>query len=157
MWHATYIYENQSDSRLLVIESQTSNLTPWPSFGHNLCFKYPNGSCDHILDICIPRIFQWYKELINPMSFDLCNHPLKTWKSIVTSTPKVGVHLGVWGFIPSLSCTPMSMKCDSRAHSWFALLQAFALVTNLGLGLRQPSLYFKFKLKMPHANYQNNN
>jgi hypothetical protein len=31
------------------------------------------------------------------MSFDLCNHPLKIWKSIGTLTPKVKAHLGVWG------------------------------------------------------------
>jgi hypothetical protein len=35
------------------------------------------------------------------MSFDPCNRPLKIWKSIGTITPKVGAHLGVWGFIPS--------------------------------------------------------
>ncbi len=28
-----------------------------PSFGHNLCFNYPNGSCKSILDIHIPRAF----------------------------------------------------------------------------------------------------
>jgi hypothetical protein len=38
------------------------------SFGHNLCFKYPNGSCEPILDIYIPRAFQQYKKLSNPMS-----------------------------------------------------------------------------------------
>jgi hypothetical protein len=35
----------------LVVESQTANLTLGLSFGHNLCFKYPNESCEPILDI----------------------------------------------------------------------------------------------------------
>jgi hypothetical protein len=35
------------------------------------------------------------------MSFDPYNHPLKIWESIKIPTPKVRVHLGVWGFIPS--------------------------------------------------------
>jgi len=35
------------------------------------------------------------------MRFDLCNCPLKIQESIGTPTPKVGAHLGVWGFIPS--------------------------------------------------------
>jgi len=39
------------------------------------------------------------------MSFDLCNRLLKIQESIGTPTPKVGVHLGVWGFIPSHSIT----------------------------------------------------
>jgi hypothetical protein len=34
------------------------NLTIGPSFGHNLCFKYSNGSCKPTLDIYILRTFQ---------------------------------------------------------------------------------------------------
>jgi len=86
---------------LLMVRSQIGNLTPGPSFGHNLCFKYPNGSCKLILNIYVSRSFQWYKELFNLISFGPCNFPLKIWKSIETPTPKVGAHLGVCGFIPS--------------------------------------------------------
>jgi len=32
-----------------VVRSQINNLTPGPSFSHDLCFKYPNGSCEPIL------------------------------------------------------------------------------------------------------------
>ncbi len=39
------------DSRLLVIWSQTANLTPGLSFGHNLCFRCPNEQCEPILGI----------------------------------------------------------------------------------------------------------
>jgi hypothetical protein len=96
-----------------MVGSHLANLTPDPSFGHNLCFKYPNGSYELILDIYVSKDFQWYKEFFYLMSFDLCNCPLKIWKSIKTPTPKVGVHLGVWRFIPSLSYIPGNMKCDS--------------------------------------------
>jgi hypothetical protein len=57
MWHATYTQVNQGDSRLLVVKSQIGNLTLDIFFGHNLCFKYPNGSCEFILDIYVPRTF----------------------------------------------------------------------------------------------------
>jgi len=39
------------------------------------------------------------------MSFDLYNRSSKIQESIETSTPKVGVHLGMWGFIFSHSPT----------------------------------------------------
>jgi hypothetical protein len=58
MWHATKMQWNQGDLKLLVVGSQIGNLSIDPSFGHNLCFKYPNGSCKPILDICVPRDFQ---------------------------------------------------------------------------------------------------
>jgi hypothetical protein len=51
MSHATWTWENWGDSWLLVVGNQIANLTPGPSFGYNLCFKCPNGSCEPILDI----------------------------------------------------------------------------------------------------------
>jgi len=39
------------------------------------------------------------------MSFDPYNFSLKIRESIGTTTPKVGTHLGVWGFIFSHSLT----------------------------------------------------
>jgi hypothetical protein len=110
MSHATCTQGSQGYSRLLMVESQIGNLIHGPSFGHNLWFKYPNGLCNPILDIYILRAFQWYKELFNPMGFDPYNCSLKIWDSIGTPTPKVGVHLGVWRFIPSHSPT--------LPHSW---------------------------------------
>jgi len=35
------------------------------------------------------------------MNFDPCNHPLKIQESIGTLIPKVGAHLGMWGFNPA--------------------------------------------------------
>jgi hypothetical protein len=46
------------DSRLLVVESQIVNLTPDPSFAHNLGCRCPNDQCEAILDIYASRPFQ---------------------------------------------------------------------------------------------------
>jgi hypothetical protein len=120
-----------TDSRLFVVRSQTGNSTPGPSFGHNLCFRCPNEQCEPILDIYAPRAFQWYKERHSTLRFDPCNRSLKFRKSTGTPSPKVGVALGVWVFIPShsltLSYTPGSMWCDSSRSSWPALLQCLCL------------------------------
>jgi hypothetical protein len=99
----------EANSWLLMVGNQIVNSIPGLSFGHNLCFNCPNGSCNPILDIYVPRTFRRYKKLFNPMSFDPYNHSLNIQESIWTPTPKVRAHLGVWGFIPE------SMRCDSRA------------------------------------------
>jgi hypothetical protein len=57
MSHATCMQGNRVDSRLLVVGSQIANLTIDPFFGHNLCFKCPNGSCEPILDIYVSITF----------------------------------------------------------------------------------------------------
>jgi len=119
IWHVTYTQGNQGESWLLVVESQIGNFTPDLSFGHNLCFKCPNGSCEPILDIYVSRTLWWYKKIFNPMNFVPCNHPLKIRKFIGTPTPKVGVHLGVWGFIPSHFPTfPRTWNVIPKFHSW---------------------------------------
>ncbi len=57
VWNATWTQGKQGDSKLLVVRSQIGNLTPDLSYGHNLCFKCPNGSCKPNVDISIPRSF----------------------------------------------------------------------------------------------------
>jgi len=42
MSHAICRQVNRVNSRLFLVESQTSNLTPGPSFGYNLCFRCSN-------------------------------------------------------------------------------------------------------------------
>jgi hypothetical protein len=59
---------------------------------------------DHFRHLCL-KSFPSYKELFNPISFDLSNCSLKIQESIETSIPKVAAHLGVCGFIPSRSPT----------------------------------------------------
>jgi len=128
MLHTTCTQENQGGSRLLVVG---------PSFSHNLCLKCPNGSYKPIVDIYVLRDFQWYKELLNPMSFDPYNHSLKIWKSIETPIPRVGAHLGVWRFIFSHSTTlPKTWNVTPGLHTWLAPLQVLALVASPRLGLR---------------------
>jgi hypothetical protein len=51
MSHTTWTQGNQVNFWLLIVRNQIDNLTPGLSFGHNLCFKCPNGSSKPILDI----------------------------------------------------------------------------------------------------------
>jgi hypothetical protein len=120
-----------------VVGSQSDTLTPDPSFGHNLSFKYANESCEPILNIYISRYFQWYKEIFNLMNFDPCNFPLKIWESIRTPTPNVGVHLGMWGFIPSHSFILLGIwNVIPKFHSCPVPSQALTLVVSPKLGLQ---------------------
>ncbi len=136
MSHATCMQGNQGNSLLLVIGNQILNLIHGLYFGHNLCFKCPNGLCNPILDIYISRAFQWYKEIFNPMGFDFYNCSLEIWESIETPTPKIGDHLGVWGFIPSCSLTFLgAWDVTPELPSWITPLQALALVVSPRLGL----------------------
>jgi hypothetical protein len=69
------------------------------------------------------------------MGFVLFNYSLKIRESIGISTPKMGAHLGMWGFIPSHSPTlPWAWDVTPR-NLWLTPLQALALVASLGLGL----------------------
>jgi hypothetical protein len=160
MLHATYTWGNRSDSWLLVVEKEIVNLTLGPSFGHNLCFRCPNGSCEPILDIYVLRALQWYKELFNPLSFDSCNRSLKIWESTEIPTPKVEVPLEVWGFISSHFLTLLgACGVTPRFPSWPTTLQAFVLLASPKLGLQQ-ALFTKSKAKttsLPRSyNYQRN-
>ncbi len=58
MSHSSRRRQEKVDSRLLVVGSQTVNLTPGPSFAHNLGYKCPNGQCEAIFDIYVSRTFQ---------------------------------------------------------------------------------------------------
>jgi hypothetical protein len=105
MSHVTFTQGNWGDSWILVVGNQIGHLTLDLSFGHNLCFRCPNESCEPILDIHIAKAFQWYNELFNPLGFDSWNCSMKIRKSTGTLIPKMGALLGVWGFIPSHSLT----------------------------------------------------
>ncbi len=79
------------------------------------------------------------------MNFDPCNRSLKIWKSIRTSTPEMGAHLGVWGFIPLHFPTLLgAWDVTLGLPSWPAPLQALALVVSPRLGLRHITM-FKFE------------
>jgi hypothetical protein len=67
------------------------------------------------------------------------NCSLKIWESMGSPTPKVGVHLGVWGFIPSHSPTLLeAWNVILGLHSWPAPSQALALVVSPRLRLWHP-------------------
>jgi len=84
--HSTCMHRSWVDSWLLVVGSQTVNLTPDFSFCHNMCCRCPNGPCEPIFDIYTSIPFQWYKEHLNARCFDPCNRTLKFWES--RGTPK---------------------------------------------------------------------
>jgi len=139
MSHDICTHGNRVDSRLLVVENQIANLTPGLSFGHNLCFRCPNGQWEPILDIYVLRAFHWYKKFLKPLSFDPCNRPLKIRESTRTPTPKVELPWGVRVYSLTPSHTLESMLCDSQLLSWPTTLQTLALVMSPRLGLRQPN------------------
>jgi hypothetical protein len=51
MWHGTWMHVIQGNFQLLLVGSQINILIPDPFFGHNLCYKYSNGSYKFILEI----------------------------------------------------------------------------------------------------------
>jgi len=139
MWQVVCSQINWVDSWLFLVESQIGNLTPGLSFGHNLCFRCPNEQCETILDIYVPRAFQWYKERHKLLSFDPSNWSLKFWRSPRTSSPKVRVALGVWGLTPSHSPTLPGVYDVTPGHPLGPHpCNPFALVASPKLGLRQP-------------------
>jgi hypothetical protein len=79
--HSVYTHRRRVDSRLLMVRSQTANLTLGPSFAHNLCCRCPNGSWEAIFDIYASRPFQRYKEHLKARCFDPCNWVLNFWES----------------------------------------------------------------------------
>jgi hypothetical protein len=83
--HSICTHQDQVDSRLFVVGSQTANLTPGPSLDHNLCCICPNGSCEAIFHIYTSSPFQRYKELFKARCFDFCNRALKlqeSWRTL---------------------------------------------------------------------------
>ncbi len=137
MLHATCMQGNRGDSWLLVVGSQIANLIPGLSFGHNLCFRCPNGSCKPISNIYIPSA-----SMIQGMSqsneFWPLQSPSKELGICWDSNSQNGSSLGsVKVHSLTLFCIHESMKCDSRAQSWLAPLQTFTLVMSPRLRLRQ--------------------
>jgi len=136
MSHVVCSWVNRVDSWLFLVESQIGSLTSSPSFGHNLCFKCPNEQCKLILNIYVPRGFQWYKERHKTLSFDPWSRSLKFRESTETPSPKVRVALGVWGFTP-LHFPTLPGVCDvtPRLPLGPQPCNPFALVASPRLGL----------------------
>jgi hypothetical protein len=147
MSHVPCTQGNWVNSWLLVVESQIANLTPSLSFGHNLCFRCPNGWCEPSLDFYALIYFQWYKELFKEMGFDPWNGALKIGESFWDSNSQHGsslrsvkVHsLTLFAFMGTCEVTP-------GPPSWPATFQPFALVASLRLGLR----HCDFSIRIPY-------
>jgi hypothetical protein len=123
MLHATYTQGNRVDYRLLVGGNQTTNLTPKLSFGHNLCFRCSNGSCEPILDIYVQEIFN---DIRNTSIQWVLAPAIVFWRfksPFGTPTPTMGVHLGVWRLTPSHPfALPRARDVTLGLASWPATL-----------------------------------
>jgi hypothetical protein len=118
MSHSCWWRREKVDSRLLVVGSQTASLTPGPSFAHNLSCRYPNGSCEAILDIYTSRPFQWHKEHSNARRFDPWDRALNFRESRKTPTShfwECGLHLTL---IPKWGCDSCCYVCTMIIHTW---------------------------------------
>jgi hypothetical protein len=116
MSHTTYMQVSQSDSQLLMVESQIGNLTPYPSFDHNLCFNHSNGSWKPILNIYVLRDFQWYNKLQNLIRF----WPLQSFSKDSEihwdfNSQSGNLIRSVKVHSLTFSYTPENMKCESQA------------------------------------------
>jgi hypothetical protein len=105
MSHSCCRRRGRVNSRLLMVESQITSLTPNPSFAHNLGYICPNDSCKAIFDIYTSIPFQWYKEHPNARCFDPWTWALSFRESRETPTShfrECGLHLhtypkvGLW-------------------------------------------------------------
>jgi hypothetical protein len=98
--------QEEVDSRLLVVGTQTANLTPGPSFAHNGGYRCPNDQCEAIFDIYVSRPFQWHQENTNARCFGPCCRVLNIWESRRTPNPQL---FQVLGFTPTLGQSGVAM------------------------------------------------
>ncbi len=98
------------DSRLLVVGSQTANLTPGPSFADNLGCRCPNDQCEVISDIYTSRPFQWHQEHPKVRCFAPCCRTLKIQESQRTPNSQLW---GVW--VPSSHLAKVGLRHTSSS------------------------------------------
>jgi hypothetical protein len=99
MLHTQIECREEVDSWLLVVRIQIGNLTPNPSFDHNLGCKCPNAQCKAIFDIYVSRTFEWHQEQPNARCFGPCCRALNIRESRRTPNPQL---FQVLGFTPTL-------------------------------------------------------
>jgi hypothetical protein len=93
-----------------MIKNQTDTFISDLSFGHNLCYKYSNGSCEPILDIYVLRTFQWYKEVFNLMGLTF---QIVIWRFRNPSGFQFPKWKSTWECVGSFLHTfPHSWECD---------------------------------------------
>jgi hypothetical protein len=114
--HSQFGGRKKVDSRLLVVGSQTANLTPGASFAHNLGCRCPNGQCEAIFDIYASRPFQWHQEHLNSRCFGLCCRTLDIRESRRTPNPQLWK---CWASPPHLA------KVGLRQNGWLSIFWLF--------------------------------
>ncbi len=72
-----------------MVESQTTSLTPGPSFAHNLGYICPNDQCEAIFYIYASRPFQCHQEHLNARCFGSCCRTLNIRESRRTPNPQL--------------------------------------------------------------------
>jgi hypothetical protein len=97
--HSWFGDQEEVDSRLLVVRSQTASLTPGPSFAHNLGYICSNGQCEAIFYIYASRPFEWHQEHLNARCFGPFCRALNIRESLRTPNPHF---FQVLGFTPTL-------------------------------------------------------
>jgi hypothetical protein len=87
--HSQFGFREEVDSRFLVVESQTTSLTPGPSFAHNLGCRCPNDQYEAIFDIYAWRPFQWHQKHLNARCFGPYYRILNIRESRRTPSPQL--------------------------------------------------------------------
>jgi hypothetical protein len=108
--HSRIRSREEVDSWLVVVGSQTANLTPGLSLAHNLGGRCPNDQCKIIMDIYASRPFQWHQEHLNARCFGPCCRVLNIRESRRTPSPQLwecGFHPHTWP----------KWGCDSHPHT----------------------------------------
>jgi hypothetical protein len=111
MLHVIWTQGNWVESWLLVVGSQTTNLTPGLSFGHNLCLRYPNGRYKPILNIYTSIAFS--NDINNSSRRGVLTLAIVLWRfgsPLGTPPPKWECE----GSCPHTLCTPGNMWSDSQ-------------------------------------------
>jgi hypothetical protein len=109
------------DSQLLMVGSQTANLTPGPSFAHKVSYRCPNGQYEAIFDIYASRPFQWHQEHLNARCFGPCCRTLNIRESRRTTSPHF---FQVLGFTPTLGQCRVATQFPSMIfclHTFFSM------------------------------------
>jgi len=123
MSHSQFGGREEVDSRLLVVGSQTANLTPGPSFAHNLGYKCPNGQYEAIFDIYASRPFQWHQEHLNARCFGPWCRTLNIRESRRTPSPQLWE---CWASPPHLAKVGLRhLQCLVEKHVFVFSLAKF--------------------------------
>ncbi len=123
--HSQSSRREQVDSRLLMVGSQTANLTPDLSFAHNLGCRCPNDQCEAILNIYTSRPFQWHQEHPNARCFSPCCRALNIRESRRTPTPDFSK---CWASPPHLAKVGVWHQHCYSHYGWRIMLSFWSLV-----------------------------